>query len=121
MTSIKHSQLLEAAKHYLKPLHECYEVWNIPTTPYICVAVEMASKDLVGEYESPTVTDIHNHIEKLLNYVPTLKVWLQRTHPEVLKEVYNSNLPSEEINNKLYQTRLAWIDDMIKYYKSQGL
>ena len=37
---------------------------------------------------------------------------LQRTHPEVLEEVVNSNLPSEEINNKLYQTRLAWIDDM---------
>ena len=116
MTTITHSTLLKASKQYLKPLHECCSY----TTPYICVAVELASKTLTGEYENDVVRDIHNHIEELLGYLPTLKIWLQHTHPEVLEEVDNSNLPSEEINNKLYQTRLAWIDDMISYYQAQG-
>ena len=118
---MKHSTLLEASKSYLKPLHKCYKR-DPYDTPYICVAVEVANKALTGKYESDIVEDIHIHIRELLEYLPTLKSWLQRNHPEVLQGANQyPYLTSTEINNKLYQTRLAWIDDMIKYYKSQGL
>lgn len=107
---MKPSEILEKAKDNLVTTRD--EPGE--RSQYICNAVKLAT----GYYEpsanrnfTPAAKKVINHINHLLNGKPTLDVWIGVYHPRIKRF---SNF------DKLQRTRLAWIDNMIAYFKAKG-
>jgi hypothetical protein len=78
---------------------------------YICVALSnIRNKD-----NCSNVIDIKQRINMLLDNLSCLEFWLMENHCVAL-----SVCVTEEGKQKLRQTRLLWIDDMIQYYERRG-
>ena len=115
---MKHSELLAIAKNHLDPLINN----NCNSSIFICIALELAANKIDPDWRDDDtsnpiqkiVNEIQTHINNLLEGLPVLSYWLTTYYPEWL------STPAKERVQKLYETRLAWIDNMIEYYKSQG-
>ena len=78
---------------------------------FVCYAVEKVAR--TGA-DLKAVRRVTNRIAMLLQPHFTLDSWLKEHHHEVTK------VSSSEYFKKTRLTRLAWIDDMIKYFKQRG-
>lgn len=84
---------------------------------YICNAVKMAAGGRGGFLDggkTPEAREVVAHIDQLLEGIHTFDLWLKEKHDIDV----NRNDPKQF--DQLQATRLAWMDDMIKYWKEQG-
>ena len=105
---MKPSEILEESKQYI--WDGVLEKGN--TTRYICVAVRHLGL-MHGALESTNYTIVLNHIQDSLDGHPVLENWLHKVHLITYTETSNNQ-------SKVQATRLAWMDDMIAYFKSKG-
>ena len=99
------SEILEAAKKHL---------WNgyshsPGTVSYVCSAIDIAVPiHTLGVSDS--LRKLNYHITDLLDGLGSLSEWLYREHG--IDPYYDTT--------KMQATRLAWMNDMIAYFKSKG-
>ena len=112
---MKPSEILEESKQYIwrgvlgKGGNGVLEKGN--TTRYICVAVRHLGL-MHGALESTNYTIVLNHIQDSLDGHPVLENWLNKVHLITYTEMNHQS--------RVQATRLAWMDDMIAYFKSKG-
>lgn len=80
-------------------------------SPFICVHVDELGKN----YPLVRYT-VLNHIRELLDDSTTLGAWLLNNSYLKIKDY-----PLTTYDPRMIATRLAWLDDMIKHFKSKGL
>lgn len=106
---MKPSEILEAAKYYLWD----GDGFHTQRQRFICLAVEEvqcpSSESITMFYMSGVL--IQDHMVKLLDGERTLSDWLKVHH----------NIDYNGDTRRLQATRLAWMDDMIKYFQLKGL
>lgn len=119
MKELKPSKLLEKAKDYLHTdWAECNaSVGRWEKDPFICNAVKLAAGGHAGwadKGRTPEAKKVLAHINKLLGYHSTLSGWL--------KDNYGITASAHDCKtfSRLQATRLAWMDDMIAYWKAKG-
>ncbi len=78
---------------------------------FVCHAVSKVAR--TGA-DLKAVRRVENRIKLLLGPHFTLDSWLKEHHQELLKVSHS------EYFKKTRLTRLAWIDDMIKYFEGKG-
>jgi hypothetical protein len=98
---MKHSDCLKEARKRIVDYRDIY----------ICLALS----NIRNTGNCSNVSDIIQRINMLLDYLSCLEVWLLENHC-VARSVFDT----EKGKQKLRQTRLLWIDDMIQYYERRG-
>ncbi len=94
---------------------------------FIC----LAAADAAGYYDNAynqawlkttaavSLDQVLSHIRRLLNGCFTLNSWLSLHHPELVKTPDGCFIENDNYKQKMRETRLAWIDDMIRYFEEQ--
>ena len=94
---------------------------------FICLAVKSAAGFYGNAYDqgwlktttAVSLDQVLSHIRKLLNGCFTLDSWLSKNHTELVKTPEGCDIEDATYKQKIRETRLAWIDDMIRYFKEQ--
>ena len=101
-------KILKHSKNFLVPSLVSDPSNRIPTTIFVCTAIQLAAADLNLKNES---VRLNTWISKSMQSVGTIPLWLNAFHPKIARKLYQTE-------EGFYKYRLAWIDQMIQLIKS---
>ena len=113
---MKASKVLELAQAHLA--RNWGEIDSGPKTEYVCYAVN----DVFNSHKI-TLFDrdrVKWHIAKLIHPHMTLESWLEHKHGIEMQWRGYTERDVREFYTKMQETRHAWVDAMIKEFRSKG-
>ncbi len=113
---MKPSEVLKKAAERIRNHEERYICFAIKTVCGFYKAFTPGWRGFYREHRAAMETTL-GHIRNLLGNHTSLEHWLAERFPE-----HKDNLIKHRdwVNQPLRETRLAWIDDMIRYFEGKG-
>jgi len=105
---MKSSQIIELAKEEMPMTFSGR--YNNKVSPYICDHIIQVGTD---RFQSVKARNIKNKISELIGHKYSLMDWVVDKGYATEEEIYDNP-------KKMQQTRLNFMDDLIKYYKQIG-